>query len=271
MRIRSLAYETDFLVIAETGRVDHRPDYSVGRTPENPGYLWGNLILMPEPPQAGDLTKWTEIFAREFEHETGVRHQTFGWDSPSGEDGAAAEFVQAGFERLRSDVLIAETLDLRPPPEPADLLEMRPLESNGDWEKATELQILCRGAGFDPSEFRDFKVRRMRAFRRLVEEDRGRWYGAFLGDQLVGDLGLFSFDGTARFQLIETHPDHRRRGVCRNLLYFSAHDFLLTGDADTLMIVAEEDSAESKIYQSVGFKVGEKQIGLCRMNSHGES
>lgn len=264
MRVKSKAYETDLLLIAETGRVDHRESYVVARMPENPGFYWGNFLLMPEAPKKGDSSRWLGLFKKEFGNDADIHHITFGWDGTDGDNGELDEFKAEGFKLDRADVLTAGPFDLVRPSQPLEDLEMRPLESDEDWMMAVDLQILCRGAGFDPAAYREFKVRRMRAFRRMVEQDRGRWYGAFHDNRLVGDLGLFSFDGTARFQLVESHPDHRRKGICRNLMYFAANDFLLTGDAEELIVVAEEDSMESKIYQSLGFKVSEKQVGVVK-------
>lgn len=264
MRVKSKAYETDLLLIAESGRVDEHDSYTVARMPENPSFYWGNFLLMPEAPKTGDCRRWMTWFQKEFGGDSNVRHMSFGWDDPQGNEGALDEFKAEGFKLDRNDVLTAGPFDLIRPATPEQELELRPLESDEDWMMAVELQILCRGAGYDPAVYRDFKIRRLRAFRRMVEQDRGRWYGAFHDNRLVGDLGLFSFEGTARFQLVETHPDHRRRGVCRNLVYFAANDFLLTGDAEELILVAEEHSVESKIYQSLGFQVTEKQVGVVK-------
>lgn len=264
MRVSSKAYETDLLLIAESGRVDRHSGYIVARMPENPTFHWGNFLLMPEPPAKGDAARWMSLFTKEFAGDPAIRHMTFGWDTTDGREGEIGEFKAAGFKLDRADVLTAGPYDLVRPTTPMERLELRPLESDEDWMMAVDLQILCRGAGYDPAAYREFKVRRMRAFRRMVEQDRGRWYGAFHDNRLVGDLGLFSFDGLARFQLVETHPDHRRKGICRNLMYFAANDFLLTGEAEEMIVVAEEDSMESKIYQSLGFKVTEKQVGVVR-------
>lgn len=268
MRTKSLAYQTDLLLVAEMGRVDEHENRFVARTPENPTHVWGNFVLMPSAPKPGDLVHWSEIFDREFAGEPGIRHHAFGWDGTDGDEGAAGEWTKLGFKIERAEVFRAVPSELIMPELPVGDVELRPLESDGDWEKAVELQILCRGGGYDPDEYRDFKTRRLRAFRRLVEADRGRWYGAFHGEQLVGDLGLFTFGGQARFQLVETHPDHRRRGISRNLVFFAAHDFMMNGDADSLIAVAEENSAESGLYAALGFRRIERQRGAFKIGTN---
>lgn len=267
MPLKSQAYRSDLQLIAEMGRVDARADYHVARTPENPGFYWGNFVLFPKAPQAGDLALWMRVFEKEFGHERAIRHVAFGWDDVSGDEGAARspEWQARGFEVVRSDVLQALPFELVPPEPGNPNLELRPILAERDWQAVLELQIRTGGAGFDPGEFRDFKTRRMRGYRKLVDADRGRWYGAFLGDHLVGDLGLFTFDGCVRYQMVETHPDYRRQGIARHLMYFAAHDFMAGGDADELLIVGEEASRAAQIYGSLGFRAVEKQLGAVAL------
>lgn len=264
MRIHSIAYQSDLLLLAEMGRVDERADCFVARTPENPTHVWGNFILMPEPPRAGELVKWNEVFEREFAHEPAVRHRAFAWDGVDGAEGVAGEWAALGYRVERSNLFQAEAAGLLRPAAASEDLELRPLDSDEDWQKAIDLQVLCRGGGYDADEYRDFKIRRMRGFRRLVEDDRGRWYGAFHHDRLVGDLGLFTFKGQARFHLVETHPDHRRLHVSANLVYFAAHDFMMNGDAETLIAVTEDGSAEEGLYRELGFSIAERVRGAYK-------
>lgn len=91
---------------------------------------------------------------------------------------------------------------------------------------------------------------------------RGDWFGAFVGEKLVADLGLFRDGSIARFQSVETHPDFRRRGIAGTLIYEAGHLALAERDLDMLVIVAEEGSSPPRLYENLGFRPVEKQLGL---------
>ena len=85
LNLRSLGMRSEFIFVDFDGVIEDRGDYLVVRTPENPTYFWGNFIVMRRPPRAGDLAAWREIFHSEI-RDPRIYHETFGWDSPEGED-----------------------------------------------------------------------------------------------------------------------------------------------------------------------------------------
>jgi ribosomal protein S18 acetylase RimI-like enzyme len=101
--------------------------------------------------------------------------------------------------------------------------------------------------------------------RRLVEAGQGGWFGAFLGARLVSQMGLFSAgEGLARFQSVETDPNHRRRGLAGSLLHcVSQYGFSEFG-ARTLVIVADPNYVAIDLYKAVGFAVAEAQLQIER-------
>ena len=41
-------------------------DLMAVRTPKLPGFFMGNLLVFPEPPAAGDIERWQQLFRAEF-------------------------------------------------------------------------------------------------------------------------------------------------------------------------------------------------------------
>jgi len=265
MTLRSLGLRTDLALLEAGGELLERSEYLVVRTPAEPGYFWGNLLVFPEAPKPGDFPAWREAFAREFADLPEVRHQTLAWDDPAGTRGATRDFEAAGFEFDADVTLVAEPEELRPPPRPCAELEVRPLEGDADWEEALANQIGSRQEGFRLGPYEAFKTRRMRALRALCEAGRGWWFGGFLGGRLVGDLGLFRVGELARYQSVGTHPDHRRRGVCGTLVHAAGRHALEAG-AERLVICADpaSDYGAMRIYESLGFRPRERGAGLVR-------
>jgi len=92
----------------------------------------------------------------------------------------------------------------------------------------------------------------------------GDWYGAFLNNRLVADLGVFHDGSIGRFQSVETHPEFRRRGIATALVSTAANQALLKYDLKMLVIVTEDESAAQRMYESVGFRAVEHQMGIAK-------
>ena len=262
MQVRSLAYQTDLFFPAFDGEIFDRDNYLVIRTPANPSFYWGNFLLFAHPPQPGDNVRWPDLFAREIVAPPQVRHQTFGWDTTTDEKGAVESFLADGFRLNHMAVLT--TQQVHPPQNPATDVTVRPLVTEQDWERALVNQVICREPGHDEAGHRVFKQQQMARYREMAAGGLGAWFGAFIGRQLVADLGIFHNQIVGRFQLVETHPDYRRRGIGGTMVFEAARYALAHFGIDTLVIVAEMDSAPARLYGSVGFQPTEHQWGLER-------
>jgi hypothetical protein len=260
MQVRSLGYRTDLFFSAFDGLTIDRGEYLVIQTPGNPDFYWGNYLLFANSPAEGDLDRWRGLFAREIGLPPAVKHQIFGWDSPQGELGEIKPFLSAGFRLVQSVVLTSHSP--QPPARMNETITVRPLKSEDDWAQATDNQVACREADFSEADYRLFKHPQMARYRRMQAARLGHWYGAFHGDQLVADLGIFHQDGLARFQSVGTHPNFRRQGIAASFVYQSSLLAIQEFKLHTFVIVAEQDSSPARIYQSVGYQMNEKQVGL---------
>jgi RimJ/RimL family protein N-acetyltransferase len=246
----------------EPRQILDRGDYLVVRSPENPTYFWGNFLLFPQPPQPGDRPRWEALFQQEIAQPPFTKHVAFGWDDSQGRRGAVEDFLQSGYDLEQSVVMTAE--EVARPLHVQDQLEVRPLETDAAWDAVVALQILCRPPEHAEAAHTVFVQRRTATYRRLAESGKGRWFGAYLDDRLVGDLGLYVEQGLARFQAVETHPGFQGQGVARTLVHAASRFALQSMGARRLVIVAEADSSASRLYAAVGFQATEAQVGICR-------
>ncbi|HYR10115.1 MAG TPA: GNAT family N-acetyltransferase [Longimicrobium sp.] len=260
MRLRSLGYRTDLIFARHHGVIADRGDHLVVRTPSNPGFYWGNFLLFADPPGEGSLERWKERFHDEITARQPARHVAFGWDSPEGERGRLEPFLDDGFRLSENVVLTTAAVD--PPPHHNRDVSVRPLAGDDDWRQATENQVACHGGELSLPAYREFKARQMDAYRRMADAGLGAWFGAFAEGRLVADLGVFVEGGVARFQAVETHPEFRRRGICGTLVYESARHALATLGAERLVMVADAHYHAGRIYESLGFRPTERQVGV---------
>jgi ribosomal protein S18 acetylase RimI-like enzyme len=257
VNVGSLGYRTDVMLRAlEGGEVTDRDGYIVVRSPANPNFWWGNFLLLRQPPGPGEAGDWLARFAAEFPD---AGHVALGIDVTDERDVELTGFLDAGLRLDLGTVMTAAAT--HSPPRPHRLAQCRPLASDDDWRQAGELRVAC---GASPAD-RAFWERMSSQARQLTGTGRGSWFGAFQDGRLVAQLGLFSAgDGIARFQSVETHPGARRQGLAGTLVCHAGRYGVAELGARTLVIVADAGSDAARIYESVGFRGQETQIGLDR-------
>ncbi|NIK59449.1 GNAT family N-acetyltransferase [Kribbella shirazensis] len=258
MEITSLGFRTDLLLLELGGSVFRDTgEYVVVRTPQNPGFWWGNFLLYRTPFAPGDTKLRMDDFRREFPD---AKHVAFGIDSTDGDAGAADELTAAGLEIEPNVVMTADRVV--PPPRPNEQATYRFLTSDDDWEQLYEQSLACSAVTVD-DDYKEFTRRKLAAKRDVVDSGHGKWFGAFDGGRLQSSLGLI-FDGTGlgRFQNVQTSPEDRGRGLAGTLVHH-ASTYGLT-KARKLVMVADPDYLAIRVYRSVGFTDSETQVGISR-------
>lgn len=255
MKIRSRGRQTDLIFSRFSGTVVDRGRYTLIQTPMNPDFHWGNFIIFDQAPRLGSHEAWRAIFDREFPAYLEPHHYAFTWDTEvAGECGELSEFLAANFDHEITRVLVAIRESLRPPRYRPSGLTVRPLASDRDWGDSLELQIACAAPEFSGPSYRAFKEAQSADYRRMTEQGLGDWWGAYLGDRLVGDLGLFFDDRLGRYQNVGTHPEFRGRGICQTLVSEVANQaFLNRPGIESLVIQADANYIAARIYESLGF------------------
>jgi GNAT superfamily N-acetyltransferase len=253
--VRSLALTTELGLARTRSNVADRGDYIIVETSDDPSYYHGNVIVLPAPPQVGEVTYWTRKFASELGRNPAIKHVTLWWDSTTGDAGAADELRAAGFETAVHQVMVATTVRA-----PATTYPIRPLLV--DEIEATANLGWIIGDRHD-EVYREFLDRRAAWHRALVVRGAATFWGAFEDDKLVATLGLVGLGDVARYQDVQTLAPHRKRGIAGALLAASAQHAFASG-VERVVIMAELDSAASRVYERVGFRTIEKMAWAVR-------
>ena len=237
---------------------DHR-DHLVVRSPASPAFWWGNFILLAAPPPPREAARWLARFAEVF---PAADHVTLGIDATEPHAADRSGLIEAGLRVERSTVLTASPV--HEPPRPNHDVQYRPLAGDEDWQRSLELRLACDDGG-EPAATRAFYEQRTGDARRLAENGHGAWFGAFAGDHLVAQLGVFSDgSGIARYQNVETHPAWRRKGLAGTLVWRAGRFATDQLGARTLVIVADPNGVAIRVYRSTGFAEAEAQIAFER-------
>ena len=262
MDITSVGYRTDLAVRATEGsQVIDCGDHILVRTEQNPAYWWGNFILLGQAPSAEQASAWLARFTEVYPE---ARHVAFGIDVTDANLVNPEAFAVAGLRCEQDVVLLASSLHA--PPRPNATARLRPLTGDADWRQAAELRHACSAAdAAGEVQDQDFDDRRAAARRLLVDTGRATWFGAFIGERLVAQLGMVpAGDRLMRFADVETHPSFRRQGLAGTLVWHAGrHGLEQIADA-TLVIVADPDYPAIGIYESVGFTRSQDRVGFAR-------
>ena len=240
----------------EGAEVIDRGDHLVVRSLDNPGFWWGNFLLLGAMPEAGTAGEWLARFAAEF---PAARHVALAVDTTDEQAVIPGEFAAAGLEPQHGTVLTCAAV--RPPPHRNGDVQIRPLASDADWRQSFELGVRC----FGDDGAQEYLKLRAAARRRLTRAGAGAWFGAFSGGRLLAQLGVCDAGGGfARYQDVETDPVARRRGLAGTLVWHAGRYGREVLGASTLVIVADPAEAAIGLYRACGFADGQSQLTFER-------
>lgn len=248
--MRSLGLATDLLALEGVSRIERHPDRLVVRTPDQPDFWSGNMVIVLGPAAAPEAEM--ARFRADFPD---AAHLRIAWDAPDLDIEPLREpWAALGGQVGADDVLAREGRPPpRPPPEGYAIRQFDPAEDR-DWAESLRVALAVGiGEGYEEASHLPFLRRRIEGRRQQAAAGSLRWWGVFQGDALAAQMGLV--EGVvggrplARFQDVETHPDHRRRGLCAALLAQVG----AAARAPTLVIVAEPEGDAGRLYRRAGF------------------
>ncbi len=189
-----LGWRTDLAMLRMSGaQVIGFEDHILVESPDNPGYHWGNCVLVTSGDLAGDPPRCLRTFEM---YLPGADHVAIGLPStPS----------TRAWRPFRVQIGSTESLIRREPLSPGALppgYEVRQLLGDEDWERAVRADVAEHG---DSPGYEDFARRRIAAHRRLVDDGVGAFFGVFAGAELAADLGVVvCWQEVARYQNVRT-------------------------------------------------------------------
>ena len=262
MRIRSLGYATDLAILELGGSlIERKSEYWKISSPHAPTYYWENFLLVDVPVTEDSAPNWQQRFEREFPD---ARHFALGINDREVELSSLRTFADLGADVDSMTVLSCspgELVDVE-----VDGEVVRAFSRSEDWEQALELGIATRGDGFAEGPYRAFFSNYLDMHRSIVERDRGDWWGAFVDGKLVSQAGIIDCgDGLARYQMVSTHPEFRRRGLAKKVVASAGHASAEHFQSKTLVIVADPAYHAISIYRDLGFRETERQVSIERV------
>src|ERR1035437_9005785 len=183
--VSSIFLRTEFVFWRAHSVIEDLADAIVIRTPANPYWRWGHLIVMDRPPVHSDATRLRSLFQEKIQPFQRAPHRLIVWEGGPLEDRARAAFEGEGLHYSTAEVLTLKTAM-----EPATLksglrIEEIAAESH-HWPELVELNIECFAPAADNPNYRLFAERMLEMQRELVRRGMARWYAALDDNVIAG-------------------------------------------------------------------------------------
>lgn len=182
------------------GTVAHEhADHLVWDTPDFRATWWGHALVLDKAPDTLGpwLDRWREVHAGK-----GVGKAILAWE---GRRHSAPDLPPEADHEALWTLMCDQAVDKVAGP--AEVVSCT-------HDDLPALEALAAALGEEPVSM-GWAIRGWLA---RAADGQGHLWGARLDDQLVAVTGLFHDDREARTQWIATHPDHRRKGLCSQVL-----------------------------------------------------
>jgi len=220
-----------------------RDSYVLIKDIDNPTFRMGNRLYLKLDKGIGELE---EDFNKEFKENKQVESFVFTFNNSSFK--LTDKFKNSGYEIEQSYVL--KLADYKNPRKINTEIKIKELKSKTDWDKMILNQNSARTSSYPKKDFINYITPKVQKYRKIINNDKGNWYGAYINNELIADTGIFFNNGIARFQLVATNPKFRRRGVCSSLL----DSIISIIKEKTIIILADPDYHALDLYLSLGFE-----------------
>lgn len=255
-------FSTDQIFDRFSGIVEENDQFVIVKTPSNPDYYFGNYLLLKTTPTSADLTSLEQAFHALVGEPPTIKHLTFQWTLDIGEKSNVNTFIEKGYKYEENTVLLGDRSSLVSPKRVNEEITIKELQTDAEWDDWLELEVTGKDEDLPLDSFKGFVTEMRKTYRDMIQAGLGAWYGAYIGNELAGSVGVFYQDNLARFQRVMTKEAYRNRGICGTLVHHVSLE--ASKQAEKLVMVADEHYHAAKIYESLGFKQIERLASLCR-------
>lgn len=257
-----LGFKSEYVINHLNCEVIETDEFIVLKTPDNPNYYFGNQLVLKVPLHSKTRKQWQHAFRQAFADMPQVTHEAYSWQR--GEQlptNALQEFANDNFIYEEDHILTLPRSQFITPHQLNNQVSIRALRTEADWQQWMQLSIEEMTDTYQETNLRPYLIAKKTKYQQLETNGHGQYLGAFVGDRLIGYAGLYHLNNLARFQSVHVIPEYENQKIAKTLLTRLIEQ--VNPQVETLIIVADEHYHATLLYQSLGFKVTERQCNLC--------
>ncbi len=217
------------------------------RNRTSPDIYDANHVADARPTTTAQIEEFLVVVEREYE---ASKHRRFDVDYRTPPE-FVARLVLEGYEREDGLISLLEGELLGAPPKE---FEIRPIETEADWEAYWELMF---------KDWREHSIQQKRKVkeeiaRQMLQAKRLKqppvqYFMAYVRDKPVAYFNSWAgIDGVGQVEDLFTLPKFRKRGIARALIHHCVADARAKG-ADSVIIAADPKDTPKHIYAAMGF------------------
>jgi GNAT superfamily N-acetyltransferase len=249
---KSLFLRTEMIFWRELSEIEDLGNAMIVRTPRNPTWNWGNLLILNEPPKTEDIDNWLKMIDTKLLTQRETTYRLLTWDGGVAEDAVITALKEKGLTPSTGQILTLRTLQRPQYFNPAVHVEQI---GGGDkrWSDVTLLNIEAFASQFQNYEI--YAERNFAEHRSMIAKGIGKWFVAMVDGEVAGTVGFYPGDGVYRYQEVAVREKFWRQGVAATMIYEVARQGLAEHPDFTQVMVADDEKEAIRVYRSLGFEL----------------
>src|SRR5579883_1776182 len=177
---KSLFLRSEFIFWREHSELKDIGDAIVIRTPANPYWRWGHILVLKTAPRMEDVERWRSVYEKELKPYQYTPARILVWDEGKLDEAAREAFATDRMKFSSFDVITLNKLSA--PQYVNSNIELRDLAGNDDeaWQHVTDTNIECFALEKEADTYREYAQNRIAHHRTLVIKGLGLWYAAYV-------------------------------------------------------------------------------------------
>jgi len=235
----------------ELSQIEDIGEAIIIRTPQNPTWNWGNLLVLESPPKLADISKWLQIIDEKLLIEPRTTYRLISWQGGPADETVLQQFREVGLTSTLGQILTLQTLQRPQYLNPNVVVK----ELSGDdplWEEVLAINIEAFSPDFP--NYAVFATQNIEEHRMMIAKGLGRWFVAMIDGDAAGTLGIYPGEEVYRYQEVAVREKYRRRGVASTMIFEAARRALDERLHFTQVMVADGEKEAIRVYQALGFK-----------------
>lgn len=262
--IQLLGIKKGLLLLGHISEIFPRENCLIIKTLDNPKFVSANYILFRDSPTIESVKEWPNIFRKEFSNHSDIKHIKLVLDTGRQSKKIVDSFKREGFNFEDNETLALDSLQ-RPITYNNEII-LQEVKDQEDWGEVFNQQMQFKPDYLSKEHYEDFCQKLMKAYLKVRNLGTCLWFGAYLKNKCVANLGIMWNDEIVGFQRIIVDSQYRGMGIGPSMVYLATQWILENLPNREVIVWSEKESKASLMYRSLGYQFKEDLLAFLKYN-----